>query len=181
MAYGTVKVDQITTSTQTLTVDGIALKANPAFTGTPTAPTAAADTNTTQIATTAFVVGQGYSKLAVAQSFTAAQRGSLSPLSTVSSTVTPDFSLANNFSLTLSAVSTTIANPTNLVAGQSGIILITQAAGTLCSLAWGANWKWAGGSANAPNATQTASAVDLLVYFVESSSRISARMIKDFK
>ena len=32
--------------------------ASPALTGTPTAPTAAADTNTTQIATTAFVLGQ---------------------------------------------------------------------------------------------------------------------------
>lgn len=32
--------------------------ASPGFTGTPTAPTAAADTNTTQIATTAFVVAQ---------------------------------------------------------------------------------------------------------------------------
>ena len=33
--------------------------ANPTFTGTPAAPTAAANTNTTQIATTAFVLGQG--------------------------------------------------------------------------------------------------------------------------
>lgn len=33
-------------------------KASPTFTGTPAAPTAAADTNTTQIATTAFVLGQ---------------------------------------------------------------------------------------------------------------------------
>jgi hypothetical protein len=32
--------------------------ASPAFTGTPTAPTAAVDTNTTQLATTAFVIGQ---------------------------------------------------------------------------------------------------------------------------
>lgn len=36
--------------------------ASPAFTGTPTAPTAAADTNTTQLATTEFVVGQNYAK-----------------------------------------------------------------------------------------------------------------------
>jgi hypothetical protein len=36
-------------------------KASPALTGTPAAPTAAADTNTTQIATTAFVVGQASS------------------------------------------------------------------------------------------------------------------------
>ena len=36
--------------------------ASPVLTGTPEAPTAAADTNTTQIATTAYVVGQGYLK-----------------------------------------------------------------------------------------------------------------------
>ena len=35
--------------------------ASPALTGTPTAPTAAADTNTTQLATTAFVLGQAAS------------------------------------------------------------------------------------------------------------------------
>lgn len=43
------------------------LKANlagPTFTGVPTAPTAAVDTNTTQLATTAFVIGQAYAKLA---------------------------------------------------------------------------------------------------------------------
>jgi len=36
--------------------------ANPTLTGVPAAPTAAADTNTTQIATTAYVIGQGYLK-----------------------------------------------------------------------------------------------------------------------
>ena len=38
--------------------------ASPTFTGVPAAPTAAVDTNTTQLATTAYVVGQGYAKLA---------------------------------------------------------------------------------------------------------------------
>jgi hypothetical protein len=42
----------------------VVLAAGPALTGTPTAPTAAVDTNTTQLATTAYVVGQGYAKLA---------------------------------------------------------------------------------------------------------------------
>lgn len=42
--------------------------ASPTFTGTPAAPTAAVDTNTTQIATTAYVVGQGYLKSATASS-----------------------------------------------------------------------------------------------------------------
>lgn len=41
---------------------------SPAFTGTPTAPTAASDTNTTQIATTQFVVNQGYLKSSTASS-----------------------------------------------------------------------------------------------------------------
>lgn len=35
---------------------------DPTFTGVPAAPTASIDTNTTQIATTAFVIGQGYAK-----------------------------------------------------------------------------------------------------------------------
>src|SRR5215831_13537832 len=39
---------------------GYAALASPAFTGTPTAPTAATATNTTQIATTAFVKAQNY-------------------------------------------------------------------------------------------------------------------------
>jgi len=37
---------------------------SPALTGIPTVPTAAVDTNTTQVASTAFVIGQAYAKLA---------------------------------------------------------------------------------------------------------------------
>lgn len=46
--------------------------ASPTLTGTPLSTTAAADTNTTQIATTAYVVGQGYLKSATASSTYAA-------------------------------------------------------------------------------------------------------------
>ena len=56
---------KIASSTATAT---FAPKADPTFTGIPAAPTAAADTNTTQIATTAYVVGQGYLKSATAAS-----------------------------------------------------------------------------------------------------------------
>jgi hypothetical protein len=52
------------TNTSLATVDDVAAKApldSPAFTGTPTAPTAIQGTNTTQIATTAFVLGQASS------------------------------------------------------------------------------------------------------------------------
>lgn len=52
-------------------VSGIATKApiaSPTFTGVPAAPTAAVDTDTTQLATTAYVIGQGYLKSATAAS-----------------------------------------------------------------------------------------------------------------
>lgn len=47
-----------TTSTAALATLGGAPSASPTFTGTPVAPTPSADTSTTQLATTAFVVGQ---------------------------------------------------------------------------------------------------------------------------
>ena len=48
------------TVSQTMTMLGAAPLASPAFTGTPTAPTAGSSDNSTQIATTAFVKAQGY-------------------------------------------------------------------------------------------------------------------------
>jgi hypothetical protein len=50
-------LDNVTSSIQTQ-LNAKAALASPALTGTPTAPTAAVNTNTTQLATTAFVVGQ---------------------------------------------------------------------------------------------------------------------------
>ena len=65
MAYGNLKADNlifadsnnnnVDTVVPLESVAGKAPLASPAFTGTPTAPTAAADTNSTQIATTAYV------------------------------------------------------------------------------------------------------------------------------
>jgi hypothetical protein len=49
--------------------------ASPSLTGTPVAPTAAVDTNTTQIATTAYVIGQGYLKSGTASGTYAALTG----------------------------------------------------------------------------------------------------------
>jgi hypothetical protein len=58
-----------------LTPSNYAPLSSPTFTGTPAAPTAAADTNTTQLATTAFVIGQGYLKSATASSTYQTQAG----------------------------------------------------------------------------------------------------------
>ena len=108
-----------------------------------------------------------------AQSFTAAQRGSVSAL-TSAATITPDLAVANNYSLSL-ATNTTLANPTNITAGQSGTIVITN--GGSYTMAFGSYWKFPGGTAP----TLTASATDVLAYYVESSTRITARLISDVK
>jgi hypothetical protein len=111
--------------------------------------------------------------LSLAQSFSAAQRGTISAL-TSASTVTPDFALANNFSITLGHT-VTLANPTNLTAGQSGVIFITQDASTARTLAFGSYWDFSGGTA--PTVTSTLSAVDCLVYTVRSTTSIHAQLL----
>ena len=114
---------------------------------------------------------------ATAQSFTAAQRGAVSAL-TDGATITPDFSLANNYSVTLGG-NRTLANPTNITAGQHGVIVITQDGTGSRTLAYGSYYKFPAGAA--PTLTTTAAAVDVLAYYVESSTRITARLIGDTK
>lgn len=116
-------------------------------------------------------------KTDVAQSFTAAQRGTVVAL-TDGATITPDFALGNNFSVTLGG-NRTLANPSNLTAGQSGVITITQDGTGGRTLAFGSYWKFPGGTA--PSLTTTAAAVDVLAYYVESSTRITARVVGDTK
>jgi hypothetical protein len=107
--------------------------------------------------------------LAVAQSFTKAQRGSVVSL-TDAATIAVDLSLGNNFSVTL-AGNRTLGAPTNQTAGQSGVIVVTQDSTGSRTLAYNSVYKFAGGTA--PTLTTTASAVDVLAYYVESSSRIT--------
>jgi hypothetical protein len=115
--------------------------------------------------------------LGTTQSFSKAQRGTVVAL-TDGSTITPDFSAGNNFSVTLGG-NRTLANPTNLTAGQHGVIVITQDGTGSRTLAYGSNFKFPAGVA--PTLTTTASAVDVLAYYVESSSRITARLLGDTK
>lgn len=111
----------------------------------------------------------------IAQTFTKAQRGAITAL-TDGATITPDFSAANNFSVTLGG-NRTLANPTNQTAGQSGAIVITQDATGSRTLSFGSNWKFPNGTA--PTLTTTANKVDVLVYYVESASRISAQLLSN--
>lgn len=116
-------------------------------------------------------------KLNVTQTFTAAQRGGITTL-TDGATITADFATTNHFQVTLGG-NRTLANPSNQTAGQSGAIRLVQDATGSRTLAYGSNWKFSNGTA--PTLTTTANAVDILVYFVESASRITARLISDVK
>lgn len=125
---------------------------------------------------------QGYdvdtAKTDVVQSFTVAQRGAATALTSSSASIATNLALANNFTHTLTE-NTTLANPTNITAGQSGVIVFTQHASSPKTLAFGSYWKFPGGTA--PSLTATNSAVDVLAYYVESSTRITARMLSDVK
>ncbi len=132
---------------------------------------------TTAIGTTVQAYDAATAKTNAVQTFTAAQRGAITTL-TDGATITPDFAATNNFQVTLGG-NRTLANPSNLVAGQSGAIRIVQDGTGSRTLAYGSNWKFSNGAA--PVLTTAAGAVDLLVYFVESSSRITARLVGDVK
>ena len=185
MAYGKIKIDTVVYdnagSDVEVAVSGIpsaadvnakAPLASPALTGTPTAPTAASGTNTTQIATTAFVTAasSGGVSLDTANTWTKGQRGEVTAL-TDAATITPDLNDSNNYSIVL-AGNRTLANPTNCTAGQSGSIFIVQDGTGSRTLSWGSYWDFAGGTA--PTLTTTAAAVDRVDYVVRSASSIHA-------
>jgi len=109
--------------------------------------------------------------------FTKGQSGEVTPL-TDAATTAIDFSDSNNFSLlTTSGIGATrkLGNPSNAVAGQSGAITITSDAASRL-LTYDTNWQFEGGTA--PAITTDSGGVDILAYYVESATRISAKMLK---
>lgn len=122
-------------------------------------------------------LGAGGVAAHVANSFTAAQRGAIIALADAA-TITPDFSLGNNFGLTIGGART-LANPTNLVPGQSGVIKVQQDSAGSRSLAFGSYYKFPNGSI--PSLSSGANAVDEIVYYVESATFISCQFRSDVK
>jgi hypothetical protein len=108
------------------------------------------------------------------QTFTAGQRGEVTAL-TDATNIASDFNDSNFFSVTL-AGNRTLDNPSNLVAGQSGSIFITQDATGSRTLAYGSYWDFAGGTA--PSLSTVANTVDRLDYVVRTSTSIHAVLSK---
>lgn len=109
------------------------------------------------------------------QAYSKAQSGTVSAL-TYASTVTLDLATANNFSVTLTG-NVILANPTNMVPGQSGVIVITQDATGSRTISFGTYWKFT--NATVPSLTTTANAVDYLTYYVAANYQVFGSMIKN--
>tara|TARA_R100000951_G_C2606271_1_gene169751 strand:+ start:348 stop:944 length:597 start_codon:yes stop_codon:yes gene_type:complete len=109
-------------------------------------------------------------KTDVTQSYTKAQRGTIATL-TDGATITPDFATANNYTVTL-AGNRTLANPTNLTAGQSGSIFVVQDGTGSRTLAYDSYWDFVGGTA--PTLSTAASSVDRIDYVVRTTGSIHA-------
>lgn len=138
---------------------------NPTFTGSVTIPSGAS------IA--------GYAALNAAQTFTAAQRGDITLISdNPSGSLTLDFSASNNFSVTLSGASgnsRVLSNPTNVVAGQSGIITVIQSSNGSNLLTFGSYWDIRGANTSVSTG---AGAIDTIAYYCVASNVIRAVIIK---
>lgn len=107
------------------------------------------------------------------QLYTASQRGEVTTL-TDAANISVDFAASNNFTLTL-AGNRVLNNPTNLVAGQSGVIYIKQDSTGSRTLSYGSAWSFAAGTP--PVLSTAASSLDAIAYSVESSSNIVASAI----
>ena len=157
MAFGTVKVDSITTSTKTVTVDNLTENG----------------LTSSSIGSTVQAFDADTAKTDAAQTYTAAQRGAISAIAVAAgdTTKTLDFATANNFQLTLANTgSCELANPSNLTAGQSGSIFIVQDATGSRLLTYGSQLDFAGGTA--PTLSTAAAAVDRIDYLVRSATSI---------
>ena len=150
---------------------------NSTFDGVDVAARDAVLTTTTNTANTANTTANAAATLTAVQTFTAGQRGEVTALTDASSIAT-DLALSNNFAITLGG-NRTLANPTNITAGQSGSIFITQDGTGSRTLAYGTNFKFVAGTA--PTLSTAAASVDRIDYVVASATKIHAVASLDVK
>ncbi len=104
------------------------------------------------------------------QTFTVAQRGQPITVTPSGSTFTPDMAAGQHFNIDLVSGSNTLANPTNIVAGQVGMLRVTQSSGGGDTLSFGGDFVFASGSP--PALSAGASAKDYFGYYVDDATHI---------
>ena len=115
------------------------------------------------------VEGDTVPLLATAQTFSKAQSGSITAITSSSNSIATDMALNNHFSHTFTE-DTTLANPTNIVAGTSGSFFLTQHASSPKTLAFGSYFDFAAGTA--PTVTASNSAVDRIDYIARTTTSL---------
>ena len=100
-------------------------------------------------------------------------------LGSLSGNITVNWDLGQMATVTLTDVSV-LTNPTNLRAGTSMILEITQGSGGTKTLTYGTNYKWADGTA--PTLSTAAGAIDILTLISFDGTTIRGSLgIKDSK
>ncbi|NWJ57950.1 hypothetical protein HX858_09440 [Marine Group I thaumarchaeote] len=117
---------------------------------------------------TYFDCSLSFPALSAANTFTATQSGSITAL-TDASTIAVNLALNNHFSVTL-AGNRTLGNPSNIVAGTSGSIFITQDGTGSRTLSYGSYYDFAGGTA--PTLTTTAAKIDRIDYIARTTTSL---------
>jgi hypothetical protein len=101
------------------------------------------------------------------------------PITTLTdaASITVDFSLGNNFLVTIGG-NRTLAAPTNAVAGQTGQIYVIQDSTGSRTLSYNSVYQFVSGAA--PTLSTGAADVDILVYSTRSATTIDAALLKNF-
>jgi hypothetical protein len=88
-----------------------------------------------------------------------------------SGVITLNFGTKDNFEITLTAASSTLASPVNASGGQCGALVIRQDSAGTRLLTYSGAWSFV--SNTAPTLTTTASGVDMFGYYVVNPGRIN--------
>ena len=96
---------------------------------------------------------------------------------TDAATITPDFGANQNFTVTLGG-NRTLANPTNIVVGQTGSFFLVQDGTGSRTLSFGTQYDFTGGTA--PTISTTAAAVDRIDYIVRTATSIHCVFTADY-
>lgn len=115
-------------------------------------------------------------ELNLSQSFTAGQAVTpyVDGTQSAGGTLRMDFGASNYHTARFGNGNLTIADPSNVKAGECGWLALTQDSVGNRTAAWGADWKWSGGIA--PTLSAGANDTDLITWCVISSSVIAARL-----
>lgn len=156
-------------------LDAKAPLASPALTGTPTAPTASAGTNTTQIATTAHVFAERSNtvtltnKTVEAGTFT---NGYTEEVATANTGTTYTIDLANGSVQILTLTGNCTFTFPAVTAGRSFILILKQDGTGSRTVTWPGTVKWPAGTA--PTITSTASKSDKYIFTADGTNWIGS-------